>query len=64
MTYQLYSEPTELKVLIFFSHQDSSSFQEAAVLVQMPGNEFSHTYCSDIDGHIKRKGGIEVEELS
>lgn len=59
---QLYSE---LKVLIFFSLQDASSFQEATALVQMPGNEFSHTYCSDIDGHLtKWKGGIEVEEFS
>lgn len=62
MTCQLYSE---LKVPFFSPHQDASSFQEATVLVQMPGNEFSHTYRSDIDGHLtKRKGGIEVEELS
>lgn len=50
---------------IFFPHQYASSFQEATVLVQMPGNEFSHTYGSDIDGHLtKRKGGVEVKELS
>lgn len=62
MTCQLYSE---LKVLFFFPHTRMLLHSKKLLYWFKCLGMSSIAYCSDIDGHLtKRKGGIEVEELS